>query len=373
MTTFTFTEEEKAYLHEHLNRVARTFALLPPFLDPTLASIMSAAYLICRVVDSVEDCHQPFAWKQARFDEVRSILRDPSKMDEVFTLWTELDWEGLNRDETALMQMPEGIKLWQIYARIPETYRLIIQKWVIEMADGMENTLNPTAAPHVIQEGNLLILNNLEDYNRYCYYVAGTVGYLQTELLQAFYNFSDDVIDTLRKYSLSFGLGLQKTNIVKDFLDDLNRGMVYIPYEWMAQIQKKPLSAKGATPKWIKHVLFDVKGVLDEAVEYISSLPYGVSGVRQATLMCLLPAYQTILLAADCSKLLFTQQHQVKISKQVLAKCFVDAKECSIDNEQLMQYRDQMTEKIEYLLGKPAPMTVEPINTLNGPIKPVNV
>ncbi|MDJ0752981.1 MAG: squalene/phytoene synthase family protein [Ardenticatenaceae bacterium] len=353
MSDININPEQAAFLHDRLNRVARTFALLPPFLEANLGAVMSAAYLVCRVVDSIEDCQESFAWKQQRFNEVRSLLSDPMQMDDILTLWTELDWPGLNPDETALMKLPDAATLWEIYGGIPDKYRQIIGFWVTEMADGMEGTLNPAAAPHVIKEGNVLVLRELEDYNKYCYYVAGTVGYLQTELLQAFYQFSDDVADTLRNYSLSFSLGLQKTNIVKDFLDDLNRGMCYLPYSWLKEVQKKPLVTQGAAPIWIQNVLVDVKNVLDEAVEYISTLPYKVNGVRQATLMCLLPAYQTILLAAEKSRLLFTQKHHVKISHKVLATCFEDAQAFSANNQLLRQYQAQIHERFENLLLKP--------------------
>ncbi len=362
---FEFTVDERAYLHDQLNRVARTFALLPQFLDMTLGSIMTTAYLVCRVVDNIEDCDQPFAWKQARFNEVRSLLHTPERKEEVLGVWTQLDWLGLTPDETALMRVEKGQMLWEIYSQIPDQYRTVICRWANEMANGMENTLNPAVAPRVISEGNLLILSELEDYNTYCYYVAGTVGHLQTELLQAYYHFSDEVFDALRKYSVSFGLGLQKTNIIKDFLEDLNRGMVYIPYAWLIEIQKSPLSAEGATLNWIKHVLMDVKGVLDEAVEYISSLPYKVRGVRQTTLMCLLPAYQTILLAADRSKMLFTNKHHIKISKQVLATCFEDAISFSADNQLLKQHRDQMHEQIKMLLGESQHLSTKTIKPSN--------
>ena len=342
MPNFILKPNQKKYLHTALNRVARTFALLPPFLDSVLADIMSTAYLVCRVVDSVEDCHQPFAWKQKRFDEVKLLLRDPSSAEAILSVWSQLEWPGLNDDEIAFMKIEEGLELWKIFENMPQPYRNIICHWATEMAIGMEGTLNPAASPHVVRDGNVAILRGLEDYNRYCYYVAGTVGYLQTEMLNAFYDFSDDVFKVLQKYSLAFGLGLQKTNIVKDFLDDLNRGICYIPSTWLDEIQNMPLLAQGATPDWIKQVLVDVKSVLDEAVEYISILPYKVNGVRQATLMCLLPAYQTILLAAKESRLLFTKDHQIKISKLVLAGCFRDAKRLAGNNQLLLQYRENV-------------------------------
>lgn len=366
MIDITINAKDRTFLRDQLNRVARTFALLPPFLDEKLGAVMSAAYLVCRVVDNIEDCHEPFSWKQHRFTEVRALLDDAPNGTPILDRWSEFKWQGLNTAERGLMQRPDADILWGIYRNIPETYRGIIQRWVTEMAVGMEGTLNPAASPQVIQDGSVTVLHRLEDYNRYCYYVAGTVGYLQTELLQTFYPLSEEKIARLRQYSLSFGLALQKTNIVKDFLVDLNRGMCYLPYSWLTEIQKKPLFAQGATPSWIRHVLIDVKLVLDEAVDYISTVPYGLRGVRQATLMCLLPAYQTILLAAEKSQSLFTPSHHVKISAQVLAACFDDAKALSADNELLRDYRARLDAQLEEILQAPAVWTTDSFKPQNA-------
>ncbi len=350
MSQSSLSTQQVQYLNKALNRVARTFAILPPFIDAVLADIMSLAYLVCRVVDSIEDCYQPFQWKQQRFNEVRQLLITPSLAKEVLTHWTDLDWPGLNEDELALMQLDGGFELWEIYELIPQKFRSIIQYWVTEMAVGMENTINPVRTPHVVEVGDLSVLSEPKDYDEYCYYVAGTVGYLQTELIEAFYGFSSDIVDKLKKHCLAFGLGLQKTNIVKDFLEDFNRGICYLPNSWLAEIEHTPFDTDGAPIEWVKFVLSDVKNALDEAAEYIGAIPYQTVGIRQATLLCLLPAYKTILLAAEKSNLLFTQAHQIKISRKTLAGCFEDAQLLSQDNGLLWQYRADVDKSFNQLL-----------------------
>ncbi|MEM7334437.1 MAG: squalene/phytoene synthase family protein [Chloroflexota bacterium] len=352
MSTTPLTPHQVRYLNTALNKVARTFAILPPFIDAVLADIMSLAYLVCRVVDSIEDCYQPFDWKQQRFHEVRQLLKTPSLAKEILTVWTDLDWPGLNEDEIALMQIHGGLELWRIYALIPQKFRTIIQRWVTEMAVGMENTINPVEPPATIVVGDVIVLDGAKDYDQYCYYVAGTVGYLQTDLLEAFYGFSTDIVKKLKQHCLAFGLGLQKTNIVKDFLEDFNRGVCFIPNSWLAEIKHQPFETKGAPIEWVKFVLTDVKTSLDEAAEYIGAIPYQTIGIRQATLLCLLPAYKTILLAAEKSHTLFTHEHQVKISRDTLSDCFKDAQLISQDNQLLWQYRDNVDNLFHSYLGE---------------------
>lgn len=353
LSNFDLTQQQQKYLNVTLNKTARTFALLPPFIDPILAEIMSLAYLVCRVVDNVEDCDQPFAWKAKRFREVRQLLNEPKQAQSVLLHWATLDWPGLNAHETALMTPTDGSELWQIYGMTPRPFRQTINRWVSEMAFGMEATLNPAVAPHTIQIENITILQRRKDYDKYCYYVAGTVGYLQTELIETFYELSDDIVASLKKHCLSFGLGLQKTNIVKDFLDDLNRGICYLPNSWLSQIQHQPFKVLGATSSWVHYVLSDVKGALDEAAEYIGALPYSLAGVRQATLMCLLPAYKTILLAAEKSNTLFTAEHRLKISRTSLAECFDQSSKMAQENSLLWDYREQVDEQFHHLMHLP--------------------
>ena len=49
-----------------MKKVSRSFALVVSFLEEPLRWQMSTAYLICRVLDNIEDCGQPFWWKEKR-------------------------------------------------------------------------------------------------------------------------------------------------------------------------------------------------------------------------------------------------------------------------------------------------------------------
>ena len=48
--------------------------------------------------------------------------------------------------------------------------------------------------------------------------------------------------------------------------------------------------------------------------------------------MCLLPAYQTLALAAKRHKQLFTADHRCKISRMTMMKCLLNAKAMAADN-----------------------------------------
>ena len=65
-------------------------------------------------------------------------------------------------------------------------------------------------------EESLNGLKNIKDMNDYCYHVAGVVGEMLTEL---FCDYSTDIDKNQKKLmelAVSFGQGLQMTNILKD-------------------------------------------------------------------------------------------------------------------------------------------------------------
>jgi hypothetical protein len=74
----------------------------------------------------------------------------------------------------------------------------------------------------------VLRLTDLGDVNRYCFFVAGVVGQLATELY-LLYRPDFKPSPGLRKDALHFGLFLQKVNILKDQSDDQRAGRHFVP------------------------------------------------------------------------------------------------------------------------------------------------
>jgi farnesyl-diphosphate farnesyltransferase len=159
-----------------------------------------------------------------------------------------------------------------------------------------------------------------------------------TELVTQHYGFSDSLARTLSGRAETCGRGLQKTNILKDFAEDLERGICYLPEEWLKDAGYAPLCLEGASPAWKMKVIDDVMSELHNSINYILALPYSAEGYRMASLLSLLPAMQTIFLAAQLQDKLFTPEHHVKISRQVMAKCVTDARSLLHNNDSILTY-----------------------------------
>ena len=78
-------------------------------------------------------------------------------------------------------------------------------------------------------------LQSLRDLDQYCYYVAGVVGQMLTCL---FCLHSPEIAkhrDALMALAVSFGQGLQMTNILKDVWEDYHHGACWLPRRIFAE------------------------------------------------------------------------------------------------------------------------------------------
>ena len=70
---------------------------------------------------------------------------------------------------------------------------------------------------------------DLKDMGQYCYYVAGVVGEMLTELFCDYSPEIDAQREEMMQLGVSFGQGLQMTNILKDIWEDHERGACWLP------------------------------------------------------------------------------------------------------------------------------------------------
>jgi hypothetical protein len=71
--------------------------------------------------------------------------------------------------------------------------------------------------------------------------------------------------------------------------------------------------------------------------------------------MSLLPAYQTLLLAAKRHDTLFTSDHHVKISRATMAKCQWAAHSMLADNDAVRRYMRRLEGQIDTVMAKRDP------------------
>ena len=169
------------------------------------------------------------------------------------------------------------------------------------------------------QSPGLKGLDDLPHLDRYCYHVAGVVGEMLTEL---FCDYSAEIERHRKKLlqlAVSFGQGLQMTNILKDIWDDRARGACWLPRDVFQQagFDLRSLEA-GQTNPAFRTALSQLVGVaqmhLGNALAFTLLIPGRETGIRRFCLWALGMAVLTlrrIHAHAD-----FSSGQQVKISRR---------------------------------------------------------
>jgi farnesyl-diphosphate farnesyltransferase len=288
-----------SFIQEYIPKVSRTFALTIKFLPRGLRNSVYTSYLLCRVADTLEDTAcLPVSEKSGRLLTLRDILLDASKgktidMDNISAIYDSVNPSG--SDDHKLLS--ESTRLFEILDSLPASHKRIIFKWVAEMAEGMAEYSRLNG-----EKGNsIATLRDLEDWDRYCYYVAGTVGHMLTELFIKHYNFAKEISKGLKKLSNSFGLGLQKINVIKDVPGDRERGVCYLPGDVLKKYGLDGSLLKDKTrAAQISDFVREMVGLtvphLDDAMEYSTYIPAHLKGVRMFLIVPVYLAIETLAL-----------------------------------------------------------------------------
>src|SRR5437016_2600185 len=157
------------FARDILPRVSRTFALSIRVLPGQLGAAVRCAYLLCRIADTIEDDPAMGAdTKAGLFDQMSACLDDASAVDAFVRNAT-----AVRGDDAHVTLVRRGDLVFLIYASLPEATRHHVRRWVREMIDGMRRFV-------LVYPGGIRI-QSLDEYKEYCYYVAGTVGYMLTD------------------------------------------------------------------------------------------------------------------------------------------------------------------------------------------------
>lgn len=211
--------QEIDFYQKHLDQVSRSFAFCIQKLEPPFRQWVSLSYLLCRVLDTIEDSPWNSAALQDRhYQDFNSFMSDLPPRESV-SRWASLFPESIPESEKLLLQ--ECFLLFEDLHHLPPEARSILQTTVGKMYLGMQHYSRRSA-------GGNLRLTDLTDVNRYCYFVAGVVGELLSELYLV-YRPEFEAPSDFHVNSLHFGLFLQKVNLLKDQRTDELEGRFLVP------------------------------------------------------------------------------------------------------------------------------------------------
>jgi farnesyl-diphosphate farnesyltransferase len=294
---------------ELLAHVSRTFALTIPHLPVALSGVVSNAYLLCRIVDTVED--EP----GLSADDKREFCRrfaavvageapaEPFSMD----LGARLSAATPAAERQLIADTPRVIAITHAFdPSQKDALRVCVQV----MAEGMAAFQESRSGCGLAQLGEL---------DGYCYYVAGVVGEMLTRL---FCNYSPEIArhrDALMPLAVSFGQGLQMTNILKDIWEDRQRGACWLPQDIFRAhgfdlAELAPESYCEGFRRGLEHLVTIAHSHLRNALRYTLLIPKEEPQIREFCLWAIGMALLTLRKIARNPG--FSRGAEVKISRR---------------------------------------------------------
>jgi len=321
-----------------LQGVSRTFALTIPQLPVDLGNVVSNAYLLCRAIDTIED-EPSLNFEQKKkycdwFTDVVDQKSDPRLFSEALS--------PLLSDSTIPMEhelIQQIDKVLEITRGFKKPQQEVLSRCIHIMSEGMT----------LFQElDNKSGLNDLKEMDKYCYYVAGVVGELLTELF-CFYlpHELNPKKEKMMKLSVSFGQSLQMTNILKDIWDDQKRGVCWLPKDVFSyyNFDLAELNSGNNNKDFQKGLAYLV-GVahthLNNAFKYTLMIPSDQTGIRN---FCLWAIFMSLLTLKKIYKNIdATNSNDWKISRKSV-KGVIAVTKFSVNKDHLLKAFFNMTRR----------------------------
>ena len=276
------TDSDLACQARLLQDVSRTFALTIPQLPRRLRWPVTNAYLLCRIADTIED--EPalsLAQKQAFLDRLVQMIASRDNATPFARDLGALLSSSTTEQERELVASCS--RVIRITASLRSSQRGAIVRCLRIMSRGMMEFQ---------QSPNPVGLKDCACLDRYCYYVAGVVGEMLTEL---FCDYSAEVNKhrkDLLALSVAYAQGLQMTNILKDLWDDKRRGVCWLPRDVFRKsgYELDRLSPGEADPRFLDGIFELVaitRGQLRDGLRYVLLIPAHEAGLRRYLLWSL--------------------------------------------------------------------------------------
>jgi farnesyl-diphosphate farnesyltransferase len=280
-------------------------------LPSGLAEVVANAYLLCRLADTIEDDVGLGNQQKSEFHRRFVAVVTGTEPAEPFAddLLPLLSPRSLP-DERDLVA--NAAKIVRITHGFSPSERAAVNRCVAIMCSGM---------PKFQRSKSLKGLENLDEMASYCYFVAGVVGEMLTELFCLHCPELEREHDEMMRLAVSFGQGLQMTNILKDIWDDRQAEACWLPRSVFmnGEFQLERLEELHHTEvfrRGLSELIGIAHGHLRNALDYTCRIPKREVGIRR---FCLWAIGLAVLTLRNIHRNpLFRSGAEVKVSRQTV-------------------------------------------------------
>jgi farnesyl-diphosphate farnesyltransferase len=264
-SNLVINDPDVAFCEEILVAVSRSFAAVIRQLPAVMLKDVAIFYLVLRALDTVEDDMTAFPTNAIKIQHLlhfhETALGDPT--------W-RMDGVGQGDERRLLQEFPA---VHRVFASLEPHSQEVIKDITHRMATGMAEFIGKD-----LGQGTADIL----EYNRYCHFVAGLVGEGLSRLF-ALSKLEDDSLAADFHLSDQMGLFLQKTNIIRDFLEDYVDQRAFWPQSvwkkysgtgdlgYFCDVEKDPQVQRAAL-QCLNELVADALELVPDCLAYMSTL-----------------------------------------------------------------------------------------------------
>ncbi|XP_074065616.1 squalene synthase isoform X1 [Macrotis lagotis] len=306
--------------YKYLNQTSRSFAAVIQALDSELRNAVCIFYLILRALDTVED------------DMSISMDKKVPLLKNFHSYLYQPDWRYMESTEKDRQVLEDFSTISSEFRNLAECYQVVIDDICQKMGHGMAEFLEKK-------------VNSVQEWDKYCYYVAGLVGIGLSRLFSAS-DLEDPIIGEDSKLANSMGLFLQKTNIIRDYYEDLMEGREFWPQEVWSRYGKKLSDL--AKPENIDLAIHCLNELITNALQHIPDILTYLSRLRNQSVFnfCAIPQVMAIATLAACYNNQQVFMGKVKIRKGQAVTLMMEATNMPAVKAIMYQYMEEIYQRI---------------------------
>jgi len=292
-------------------------------LHEELREAVAIFYLVLRALDTVEDDMKPAI--DAKIEQLNVFYKHLTEPG-----WT-LKGYGDKKDEIELLENFD--KVTDVCMKLKPGYQRVIADITKQMGEGMAKYLHKRVV-------------TIEDYEEYCFYVAGLVGYGLSGLFGESGLEDPKFLDlSMNPLSKSMALFLQKTNIIRDYFEDVSDSppRLFWPKEiwgnYATNVEDfKQWENRDKALACLNHMITDACKHAVDCLDYLKLL-------KDPTVFkfCAIPQVMAISTLELCYNNHDVFRYEVKIRKGNAVQLILGSK----DYKSVCQYFMDYTEKLE--------------------------
>ncbi|KAJ5481165.1 squalene synthase [Penicillium diatomitis] len=300
------TETQKICF-KFLDLTSRSFSAVIKELHPELLFPVTVFYLVLRGLDTIEDDTSiPLETKEPLLRNFKDVLSQDG--------WNFTGNRPEEKDRELLVQFQHIIAEFK---NLKPAYQTIIADITDKMGNGMADYC-------VKAEKEDASVKTVEEFDLYCWYVAGVVGEGLTRLFVEA-KFGNPALLDRPELQKSMGLFLQKTNIIRDVREDFDDERRFWPKEiWSKHVDDFEDLFK---PECKEAALNCNSEMILNALEHVEECLFYLAGLREQSVFnfCAIPQSMAIATLDLCFRNYDMFQRNIKITKGDACQLMVES------------------------------------------------